>query len=116
METTRRIERVQSASQVGKGMRMLSIKQDVGRGEERVECGPCVCDVVRSREDQDWKGRGEKEKSTHETLFSITAELHDMKWRPVETLVIPRERAKSVFLEKIDLMPLSRCWKDNERA
>lgn len=29
-----------SASQVGKGMRMLSVKQVVGSGEARKDCGP----------------------------------------------------------------------------
>jgi len=40
MERMNRMGKKRSASQIGAGMRIVSMKQVVGIGEERVECGP----------------------------------------------------------------------------
>jgi hypothetical protein len=40
MERAKRRGRSRRESQMGRGMRIVSVKQVVGRGEERVECGP----------------------------------------------------------------------------
>jgi len=33
------------ASQIGRGMRIMSTKQDVGMGEEMLDAGPCLQSV-----------------------------------------------------------------------
>ena len=48
MLRAKRIGRRASAIQTGSGMRMVSVKQDVGRGEEIVECGPWVLLALRN--------------------------------------------------------------------
>jgi len=42
MLRARRIGRSRSAVQTGRGMRIVSTKQEVGMGEEMLELGPCV--------------------------------------------------------------------------
>jgi len=39
-ERRKRIGRMASASHIGRGIRIVSVKQVVGNGEERIECGP----------------------------------------------------------------------------
>lgn len=56
--------------QVGRGIRMVSTKQDVGIGEEMVEDGPCVNRHVRRRSDE------QEEEWTYEAFDAVTAELH----------------------------------------
>jgi hypothetical protein len=41
IDRAKRMGRTRRESQIGSGMRIVSVKQVVGRGEERVECGPC---------------------------------------------------------------------------
>jgi hypothetical protein len=40
MLRAKRIGRIKSATQTGRGMMMVSTKHDVGMGEEMEECGP----------------------------------------------------------------------------
>jgi hypothetical protein len=40
IDRRKRMGRKKSASQMGRGMRIVSTKQVVGTGEESVECGP----------------------------------------------------------------------------
>lgn len=40
MERRKRIGRRTSETHIGSGIRTVSVKQDVGRGEETFECGP----------------------------------------------------------------------------
>jgi hypothetical protein len=42
MLRARRIGSKKRATQTGRGMRIVSTKQDVGMGAEMLECGPCV--------------------------------------------------------------------------
>jgi hypothetical protein len=42
MLRARRMGSRKRATQTGRGMRIVSTKQDVGMGEEILECGPCV--------------------------------------------------------------------------
>jgi len=49
MLRARRIGRSRSATQTGSGIRIVSTKQEVGMGEEILECGPCVdCQFIRT--------------------------------------------------------------------
>jgi hypothetical protein len=55
MERAKRMGRTRRENQIGSGMRIVSVKQVVGKGEERVECGPCwqvdvSCDHGEGRE------------------------------------------------------------------
>lgn len=36
------------ASQIGRGMRIMSTKQDVGMGEEMLDAGPCLQSLSQS--------------------------------------------------------------------
>jgi len=48
MLRARRMGSKKRATQTGRGMRIVSTKQDVGMGEEILECGPCVLPVSSS--------------------------------------------------------------------
>jgi hypothetical protein len=49
MERARRIGRSRRATHTGRGIKIVSTKQDVGIGEEILECGPCFhCQFIRS--------------------------------------------------------------------
>jgi hypothetical protein len=49
MERARRMGRSRRATHTGRGIKIVSTKQDVGIGEEILECGPCFrCQFIRS--------------------------------------------------------------------
>lgn len=63
--------RLRRKSHVGRGMRIVSVKQVVGKGEEREEEGPWW-DVSFGLQE------GEGERRTYEAFWSDTAESHDL--------------------------------------
>jgi hypothetical protein len=70
MLSARRIGRRRRATQTGRGMRIVSTKQDVGMGEEIVECGPCL---LVSSSDHHFT-----EKVTHEALNAVGTKLRHL--------------------------------------